>query len=61
MKTVKLVILVTLIAIFSSCGERRMTDKKQEIEAPGVGMAEDSANQKLDSAIKSADTTHDVH
>lgn len=61
MKTVKLIILVALLAIFSSCGERRVTEKTQEIEAPGVGVAEDSANQKLDSAMKAADTTHDVH
>ena len=62
MKTLKLVILVTLLAIFSSCGERRTTtEKTQEQEAPGVGMAPDSANQNLDSAMKAADTTHDVH
>ena len=62
MKTSKLVIIVTLLAIFSSCGERRQTiDKPQEQEEPGVGMAPDSANQKLDSAMKAADTTHDVN
>lgn len=57
MKTLKLAILVASIAILSSCGEKRTTiNKPQEQETPGVGMAPDSSDQKLDSTIKAADT-----
>jgi hypothetical protein len=54
MKTLRLVMLVASLALLSYCGERRTTsnNEKDEKDAPGVGMAPDSANQKLDSTIR---------
>ena len=59
MKTLRLVILVASLALLSYCGERRTisNSEQDEKEVPGVGMAHDSANQKLDSTIKAMDTT----
>ena len=57
MKTLRLIILVASLAMLSYCGERRTTtDNAKEEDGPGVGMAPDSANQKLDSTMKAADT-----
>ena len=58
MRTLKLAAFVALFALLSYCGKRQATtDKLDEQEVPGVGMAHDSANQKLDSTIKAMDTT----
>lgn len=58
MKTFKLAIFVAFIALISSCREKQTTTNDvNEEEVQGVGMAHDSANQKLDSTIKAMDTT----
>lgn len=59
MKTFRHIIFLLSLVIFSSCGERRAASDSEakELEAPGVGVAADSADQQLDSTIKAADTT----
>ena len=59
MKTLRFTLLVASLALLSYCGERRniSNTEKDEKDVPGVGMAHDSANQKLDSTIKAMDTT----
>jgi hypothetical protein len=56
MKTLKLAIFIALIAVVISCRKKPVTDVHEK-DVPGVGMAHDSANQKLDSSIKAMDTT----
>lgn len=57
MKTLGASIILLALLATSSCGERRTaTENTVQKEEPGVGMTLDSANQKLDSTIKAADT-----
>jgi len=61
MKTLRILLLLASLTLWGSCGQRRVSDDKPEIAAPGVGMAPDSANQKLDSTITAQDTTNRRH
>lgn len=52
-----LLILFAASLLWASCGDRRASNESTEQkEIPGIGKALDTANRKLDSAIKAPDT-----
>jgi len=61
MKTFRFFLFASAIMMWASCGSKENRTAGEsgspEIDAPGVGMAPDSANQKLDSTLKANDTT----